>query len=119
MNTQLAFTLEDLKPGMVVEYRNEERRLVLKTNKGLSLTGYTGYRSQLDLYDSNFGNLGCSQMDIIRVYNIKNPCILQNIFKNENLELLWENPSSNIIEVSLQDIADLLKVSVEQIRIKE
>ena len=97
MNTQLTFTLDDLKPGMVIEYRRRERRLVLKTNKGLSLMGYNGYRPNCNLYDYNLKNTLNSQRDIIRVYNIKNPCRLQNIFKNENLELLWENPSSGII----------------------
>lgn len=80
------FTKADLKDGMVVEYRNGERRLVL----GDRIVGNNGY-NLLGSYNETLEDIQLheKQYDIVRVYQSRHISISQ-IFSDSYLELIWE-----------------------------
>lgn len=80
----------DLKDGMVVEYRNGLRRLVL----GDKLLGEQG-NANIEEYDEDLKNKhfdGESAIDIVKVYTVESSlCVdLGSLFLNRSLNLIWE-----------------------------
>ena len=76
---------KDLKNGMIVETRDKHRLLVLG-NKIMSRNKY----DLLTSYKSNLLSKVNEEFDIVKVYNIKNLYVLNDIFKDEYLSLIWE-----------------------------
>lgn len=79
------FTKADLKDGMVVEYSNGKRRLVLNNH----LIGKDGYY-ELNRYMEDMKDKESSERDIMRVFKIAIITTLDRIFHIENLDLIWE-----------------------------
>lgn len=80
----------DLKDGMIVEYRNGLRRLVL----GDRLLGKQG-NANIEEYGEDLKNkhfYGESAIDIVKVYTIESSlCVsIESIFLNGSLNLIWE-----------------------------
>lgn len=99
------FTKADLKDGMVVEERNKSKYIVLG-DRVLNNDGYNrlkGYGNDLtDIqYSRNF--------DIIRVFKVKNNSVnsFEHIFKDENLELIWER--NEIKHMTVDEIREKLE----------
>ena len=76
---------KDLKNGMIVENRDKHKLLVLG-NKIMSRNKY----DLLTSYKSNLTSKVNEEFDIVKVYNIKNLYVLNDIFKDEYLSLIWE-----------------------------
>lgn len=76
---------KDLKNGMIVETRDKHKLLVLG-NKIMSRNKY----DLLTSYKSNLTSKVNEEFDIVKVYNIKNLYVLNDIFKDEYLSLIWE-----------------------------
>lgn len=81
---QKEFTKADLKDGMVVEYRDGKRRLVLNNR----LIGKDGYY-ELNKYTEDMKDKEFFGRDIMRVFKIVINTTLSSIFHIENLELIW------------------------------
>ena len=81
----------ELKNGMVVEYRNGDRRMVIN---GLILGLNT--RNKLDFYNDNLNeNLKNDDLDIVKVYNVLSSVVnLEDCFNQSNLILVWERPQT-------------------------
>lgn len=79
------FTKSDLKDGMIVEYRDGRRRLVVNN----FLIGKEGYYN-LNYYSENMKDKDSSDRDIMRVFKIDTNTVLDYIFSNESPELIWE-----------------------------
>ncbi|WP_349406423.1 hypothetical protein [Clostridium perfringens] len=78
----------DLKDGMIVEYRNGLRRLVL----GDKLLGEHG-NANIEEYDEELKYIdGESTLDIVKVYTVESSlCVaIGSIFLNKHLNLIWE-----------------------------
>lgn len=76
---------KDLKDGMIVETRDKHKLLVLG-NKIMSRNKY----DLLTSYKSNLTSKVNEEFDIVKVYKIKNLYVLNDIFKDEYLSLIWE-----------------------------
>ena len=76
---------KDLKNGMIVETRDKHKLLVLG-NKIMSRNKY----DLLTSYKSNLTSKVNEEFDIIKVYKIKSLYVLNDIFKDEYLSLIWE-----------------------------
>lgn len=81
------FTKADLKDGMIVEYRDGRRMLVV--NNFLIGKGKEGYYN-LNYYSENMKNKDSSDRDIMRAFKIDTNTVLDYIFSTESLELIWE-----------------------------
>lgn len=91
------FTKVDLKSGMAVEYKCKDsgKRMVV----GNMLIGEDGSH-RLEAYKNDLTE-GYSegQLDIIRVYKIKNEKRFEHILDDDNLELIWERAESKKMTV--------------------
>lgn len=112
------FTKSDLKTGMVVEYKNGTRRLVLEINESIFLSGdmYTKPCDFITLYNDNLEQIEDRDKTINKVFEIKRPCVISEIFNSDNLHLIWER--KKILEVTMDEVAEKFGVEKGCIRIK-
>lgn len=105
------FSKEDLKPGMVVEYKSGERRLVVKINSELSLIS-NGMFAELNTFNNNL-TCDCNpNINIVAVYKTK-PSSLATML--HTTDLIWKRPEE--VTLTMQEIADKFGVPVEQLKI--
>ena len=109
------FTKADLKDGMVVEYSNGKRRLVLNNH----LIGKDGYY-ELNRYMEDMKDKESSERDIMRVFKIAIITTLDRIFHIENLDLIWERkePKRTTAEEMRKKLEELTgeKIEIEPTR---
>lgn len=112
------FTKKDLKTGMVVKTRNNIMWLVLN-NKLISDTNFC----VLSWYNEDLTTKGPSDFDIVEVYD-KVECWSDGLSKGlsyvdgkEFGTLVWKR--KEIKEVTMQEIADILNIPVDELRIKK
>ncbi len=81
----MEFTKSDLENGMIIEWRNGSKFLVIGT-QALHLGGH----HSLDSYTEDLRDICCNKnYDIVKVYKTENDCItLKSLF--DYLELVWE-----------------------------
>lgn len=83
-------TKKDLKDWMIVELRNGTRYIYCSQNDGFFVT--FNVRVNLSNFDDNLKwKYTDRNFDVMKIYKNKNTFYLSNdIFKDENLELIWE-----------------------------
>jgi hypothetical protein len=110
---QKEFTKADLKDGMVVEQRNENRYLLL----GETFANKSGYNKIIGYENDLKWKGGYPGGDIVRVYRIIPGSIkcLEEVFFDENLELIWERkePKKMTVEEMRQKLEDLTGEEIE------
>lgn len=97
---------EDIKSGMLVEYRGE-LCLVVGSTSGLCLCGINHW---CPLDDAEMWR-------ITKVYDRTHPRDARKLEIGDR-QLVWEGRSI-VVELTLQEIADRLCIPVEQLRIKD
>ena len=102
MCTNVQFTKNDLKNGMVVEL--EDNRLLLVM--GDILIGDNCW-SNISDYNDDFSGIGKHMLDIVRVYDVcEHPRYINNIFQYLG-EVIWERKKKK--EVSIKEAIAVLK----------
>lgn len=104
------FTKSDLKDGMVVEYRNGVRRMVLDDK----LIGYDGHLPMNSLRDDlcyDAVSVVKSQYDVVKVYK-SSANIFNSYFEDYYLTLIWERPKS-AKKMTVEEIEKELGYKVE------
>ena len=117
------FTKSDLKTGMTVVQRNGETKLVLlDTPLGDNLVGDNWV--SLDDYsdDLKFTAYDNTCIDIIEVYeplynHLLMPRFLNQLGDNGKYKLVWKR--EEVLEVTMDEIAEKFKVNVNNIKIKK
>lgn len=106
---QKEFTKADLKDGMVVEYRDGDRRLVINE----CLVGKDSHY-ELSAYNENLKNK-YPRLTIMKVFKICRRAILGNILDDDNLELIWERkePKKMTIEEMRKKLEELTGEQIE------
>ena len=82
---QKEFTKADLKDGMIVEYRDGTRRIVI----GNVFIGKDGF-NYIDNYKCSLESYRIKEYDICKVYYFLLPYGFNSLFKDNNLKLIWE-----------------------------
>ena len=106
------FTKDDLKPGMLVEYRDGDLRLVMPSKEGLFIITNDSY-NDLKYYDDDLlESEGESDLDIVKVYDVANNQSpnLDSLLSTYNRELLWER--EEVKELTVEEISKLLGYKV-------
>jgi hypothetical protein len=105
----------DLKPGMVTEYANGGRRLVIEFNDELFLLSNDNW-ADLKYHNSN---LECSIAEDFTINKIYQPKVVLglDILLNSVLPCIWERPKS--VELTMEEIAEKFGINVEQLKIKK
>lgn len=93
------FTKADLKDGMVVEYKNGKRRLVIAN----MLIGEDGFLT-LDSFRENLENIKFMDNTIVKIFKIKEAMTFNYILDDDNLKLIWER-----IEVKHMTVDEMQK----------
>lgn len=106
------FPKTDLKDGMVVETRNGSLYEVLG-DKMLNADGWTN----LDSYRDNLKRPTGIEFDIVSVYKVdlSKVCKIADIFKKENLILIWQR-EDEVIEVTMEDIEKMHEKKVKIVK---
>lgn len=105
----------DLKPGMIVEYANGERRLVVSINNKLYLISSHMFATVKSFSD----DLKCDtnpDRNIVKVYQPKEASSLISLLNNCN-NCIWVRPKETVL--TMQEIADKFGIPVEQLKIKK
>lgn len=105
------FSKKDLKPGMVIEYKNGERRLVVEINGELSLIS-NGMFAELNNFNNDLTYDRNPHINIVAVYKTK-PSSLSTML--ETTDLIWKRPEE--VTLTMQEIADKFGIPVEQLKI--
>lgn len=109
-------TKKELKTGMVVEYRNGGKRMVLvDTPVGDVLMGNIVWKNFDNYRDDLCHNLH-KQLDIVAVYEPHHKREMNLLYWNDQ-KCIWRR--SEVTEVTLAEIAEKFGVAVENIKIKE
>ena len=104
------FTKSDLKDGMVVEYRDGDRRLVIDKY----LIGKNAHY-ELSPYNENLED-EYPRLTIMKVFKIHRRAILERILDDDNLELIWERkePKKKMtVEEMRQKFEELIGEEIE------
>lgn len=94
----------ELKSGMIVEYRDGEKRLVIDND----LIGDDGH-SSLSNFNDDLKHILYSDLDIIKVYKYKYTYIFSELLKDDNLNLIWERKEIKLTDKEIE-ILKALKV---------
>lgn len=104
----------ELKPGMVIEYANGERRLVVEFHNRLVLLGTDNW-SDLESYNSDLECLYIKEHTINKVYEPWSMLGLSSMLKCVH-PCIWERKS---VELTMEEIAEKFGINVEQLKIKK
>ena len=83
----------DLKDGMIVEYRNGNRRMVLR-DELLGVEIYNG----LEYYYEDLTNKSNEMLDIVEVFEFERGS-LKSVLSSKNLKSIWKRRNTNWSEV--------------------
>ena len=82
----------DLKTGMVVELRNEDKYLVVNDSI-LNLDGW----DKMSNYENDLTSRAFDSLDILKVYETSGGSF-KNMFLNSNLTLIWEREENTPVD---------------------
>lgn len=104
----------DLKPGMVIEYANSEKRLVVAINAELYLISRSSF---MDVKSFNEDLTYSNDLDIniVKVYQPREAASLSSLLDCKNC--IWERQKETVL--TMQEIADKFGIPVEQLKIKK
>lgn len=103
------FTKADLKPGMVVEYRNGEKALYIN---GIFMEFNTWMNVTDFKEDLTYLHTKCDHyLDICKVYNSK-AFTFKNLLDSDNMELIWER-KDEAKEMTVAEIEEKLGYKVK------
>ena len=109
-----SFTKEDLKPGMVVEFRKGDRRLYVN-DVFTSLSGFMWIKQ----YNNDLTFSEDKSFDVVKVFKCDGT-MFDNLFKNHNLTLIWERKEEEPVkEMTVAEIEEKLGFKVKVIADKE
>lgn len=114
------FAKKDLKVGYVVEFRSGKIKMIVDTQIGLVAASdnapYDPIKSLTDNLKPNWSVE--NKFDVMKVYGFAETPSGALKISTSNRPLLWERKESPI-EITLQEIADWKKTTVDLVRIKE
>ena len=87
----------ELKSGMIVEYRYGPKMLVV----GDKLFG-DGYSESLSNYTDDLESIVFDDLDIIRVYNYKIAGSLYDLLEDDNLDIIWERKEIKLTDKEIE-----------------
>lgn len=103
------FTKDNLKVGMLVEFKCDVRKVVMPNKNGLYLMGCS---SSYELHDFNDDLTHKNNDDIMKVYDLPRYNIISNsIYSRDNRNLLWER--EEVKELTIDEISELLGYKVK------
>ena len=113
-NKLIKMKKSDLKPGMVIEYANKEKRLVVTINAELYLISRASFMN-IKSYNEDLICNSDPKLNIVKVYQPKEAASLSTLLLCNNC--IWKRPKETVL--TMQEIADKFGIPVEQLKIKK
>ena len=114
------FTLNDLKPFMLVERRNGEMLLIGQSTHGLCLLDNT-LEAICDMhnctYNQDLTHIGTCSKDIMCVYNFSNNINTTTSLSTDKRDILWRRHET--VYISLKEIRDKFNLEKDTVIIVE
>lgn len=108
----------DLKPGMLIHYRDGRRRLVLDVDGDLMLIGNTGY-NDLKSTQKDLTHIESSDLDIVEVRKPSKGCTMGSLFiDNDCSRLIWRRLLSTK-KMTMREVCEMAGCNVEIIKEEE
>ena len=104
----------ELKPGMVTEYANGEKRLVVTINAELYLISRAMF-ADIKSFNEDLTCNSDPKMNIVKVYRPKEAASLSTLLQCDNC--IWVRPKE--VVVTMDEIAAKFGIPVEQLKIKK
>lgn len=108
-----SFTKENLQSGMIVEFRNGIKCLVVNNRETYFLLGINDYHL-LDNYTNNLESC-VKDFDIVKVYTHRCTGTLKFILEHNMHKLIWQRK----VVITKQEIANKFGVNINDIEINE
>lgn len=107
---QKEFTKADLRDGMVVEYRNGDKRMVINE----AMIGVEGYSNKHNFREDLTHKI-YEELDIVSVYEVEEYGKFANMLSDNNLILIWERkePKKMTVEEMRQKLEELTGEQIE------
>lgn len=109
-------TKEDLKFGMVVQYRNDDLRMMMPTSSKAIFVGEDGSHGSLELYREDLTNTMSADCDIVKIYGLVKwsfDALTTNI---RDRTLIWERKEE--VEMTMEEICKALGKTVKIVKEK-
>lgn len=113
-NELIQMKKSDLKPGMVVEYANSEKRLVVTINAELYLISRASF-ADVKSFNEDLTCNSDPKINIVKVYQPREAASLSTLLQCNNC--IWVRPKETVL--TMQEIADKFGIPVEQLKIKK
>ena len=113
-NELIQMKMSNLKPGMVVEYANGKRRLVVTINNELCLISENSF-AEMGSFNDDLTCNGSPDKNIVKVYQPEEAASLYTLLRCG--DCIWERPKE--IVLTMQEIANKFGIPVEQLKIKK
>ena len=110
------FTKDDLKTGMIVEYKSGEKRLVIRDGIDILTSGDDGWTS-LNNYDETLKSVCCTIVKVYEGYTTDKSGTVDSKL-NYPGNLIWERDKEKV-ELTLEQIAEKFNIPVDSLRIKD
>lgn len=105
------FTKADLQNGMVIRYRNGEKRIILNSN----IMG-NGCFIPFEQMNDNLTHYANNDYDIIKVYR-SSGCTINDYLKDHNLTLIWERKEKpEPVEMTIEEICKALGKEIKIVK---
>lgn len=104
------FTKADLRDGMVVKYRNGDKRMVINE----AMIGVEGYSNKHNFREDLTHKI-YEELDIVSVYEVEEYGKFANMLSDNNLILIWERkePKKMTVEEMKQKLEELTGEEIE------
>lgn len=111
------YSINDLKSGMVIEYKNGDLRMVTSVNNKLYFITNDRYACGQN-YCYDLSHISDKSLDICKVYKHKENTTMtfESFFNKEYLELIWERKLPKV-DITKEEIAKKFGCKVEQLNI--
>ncbi len=108
----------DLRPGMLIRYRDGRRRLVLSVDGDLMLFGNTGH-NDLKSTQEDLTHIKFSDLDIVEVRKPSKSCTMGSLFLDSSCSrLIWQRPLFTK-KMTMQEVCEMAGCNVEIIKEEE
>ncbi len=105
----------DLRSGMIVEYRNGVRRLVLEIQGKIVLSGINGYNS-LQYTDVELSCMG-RDTDIVLIREITQLGSIPDMLNDNTYSvIIWQLPNNKTRKMTMREVCEMAGCNVEIIK---
>ena len=116
ISEKISFTKSELKPCMLVQFRNGDLRIVAKANGDLIFVDpNTGKVGEESYYSDTLENMSSCERDIVAVYGYKKLYVDALVCDTKHRDLIWER-EEKVEEMTLEQVCKELGKTIKIVK---